>query len=363
MKLQVTQENLNKALNAVARVANARGTLPVLANVLIKVVNNRLSISATNLDIAITQYLGAKVSEEGSITVPARLMQDFVNSLPREVIDLELEDFRLHIATDQYKSVINGVSAEEFPVMPAITEGQDWTIPASILKRGLQQVALAASNDEARPVLTGVYIHTHEGALYMTATDSYRLAEKKLMKTDMDISLLAPVSAMQDLLRILPDGEEPVRITNDDQQVLFQIDDIELVARLIEGKYPPYRNLIPASFATSAELKRADLLNVTKVSSLFARESAGSITIEIDEQEQQISIRSVASQLGENTAKAKAAISGSGEITLNSKYLMDALQVISGDMVSFSFNGKLEAIVIRDPNADDYLHIVMPLKS
>lgn len=363
MKLQVTQENLNKALGAVARVANARGTLPVLANVLIKVVNNRLSISATNLDIAITQYLGAKVSEEGSITVPARLMQDFVSSLPHGVIDLELDEFRLHIATDQYKSVINGVSAEEFPVMPAITEGLNWSIPANVLKRSLQQVTMAASNDEARPVLTGVYIHTHEGALYMTATDSYRLAEKRLMTSDLDVSLLVPVSAMQDLLRILPDGDDAVQITSDDQQVLFQVDDIELVARLIEGKYPPYRNLIPASFATTADLKRSDLLNVTKVSSLFARESAGSITIEVDEVEQQLSIRSVASQLGENTAKAKAEVNGSGDITLNSKYLLDALQVLQGDDASFSFNGKLEAIVLRDPSADDYVHIIMPLKS
>ena len=123
MKLQVTQENLNKALGTVARVANARGTLPVLANVLIKTVNNRLSIAATNLDIAITQYIGAKVTEEGSITVPARLMQDFISSLPSGAINLELDDFKLKIATDQYKSVINGVSAEEFPVMPIIADG------------------------------------------------------------------------------------------------------------------------------------------------------------------------------------------------------------------------------------------------
>ena len=135
MKLQVTQENLNKALGTVARVANARGTLPVLANVLIKTVNNRLSIAATNLDIAITHYIGAKVDSEGAITVPARLMQDFVSSLPAGVIDLNLDDYKLNIATDQYQSVINGVSAEEFPVMPAIAEGKKWTVPAQVLKK------------------------------------------------------------------------------------------------------------------------------------------------------------------------------------------------------------------------------------
>lgn len=363
MKLQVTQENLNRALGSVARVANSRGTLPVLANVLIKTVNNRLSIAATNLDIAITHYIGAKVTDEGAITVPARLMQDFVSSLPAAPIDLKLDEYRLHITTDQYQSTINGVSAEEFPVMPAIANGQSWTISADVLRKGLQQVVLAASADEARPVLTGVFLHTSEGKLYMAATDSYRLAEKELVAMKEEINLLVPVSAMQELLRLLGDLEGDVAVTNDEQQVLFQAGDVELVARLIEGKYPPYQNLIPKKFTTSVTLKRADLLNITKVSSLFARESAGSITINIDEAAQAVSIRSVASQLGENTATAAGKVKGDGTITLNSRYLLDALHVLSGDEVSFSFNGKLEPSVLRDPAASDYTHIVMPLKS
>jgi DNA polymerase-3 subunit beta len=363
MKLQVTQENLNKALGTVARVANARGTLPVLANVLIKTVNNRLSIAATNLDIAITHYIGAKVAEDGSITVPARLMQDFVNSLPSAIIDLNLDEYKLHIATDQYQSVINGVSAEEFPIMPAIDKGKTWTVPGPILKKSLQQVVMAASTDEARPVLTGVLLHTHEGKLLMAATDSYRLAEKQLGENTEEIELLVPVSAMQDLLRIVADFEGDVEVTSDEQQILFRVGDVELVARLIEGKYPDYRKLIPQSFETTATLKRADLLNVTKVSSLFARESAGSITINVEEASQNLSIRSVASQLGENTATADAKVTGTGVITLNSRYLLDALHALGGEDVTFAFNGKLEPTVIRDPAADDYTHIIMPLKS
>ncbi|HSX33060.1 MAG TPA: DNA polymerase III subunit beta [Candidatus Saccharimonadales bacterium] len=363
MKLQVTQENLNKALGTVARVANARGTLPVLANVLIKTVGGRLSIAATNLDIAITQYIGAKVSNEGSITVPARLMQDFISSLPGGVIDLSLDEYKLHITTEQYQSVINGVSAEEFPVMPAITEGKTWTVPAEVLKKSLQQVVIAASGDEARPVLTGVYMHTSGGQLFMAATDSYRLAEKQLLKTKEEVNLLVPVSAMQDLLRILGDAEGDVRVTSDEQQVLFQVEDVELVARLIEGKYPDYRKLIPEKFGVSATMKRTDLLNAAKISSLFARESAGSITLNIDEGTQELSIRSVASQLGENTANTTAKVVGSGAITLNSRYLLDALHALSGDEVSFAFNGKLEPSVLRDPVAADYVHIIMPLKS
>lgn len=363
MKLQVTQENLTRALGNVGRVASTRGTLPILSNVLLKTVGNRLSIAATNLDIAITHYIGSKVAEEGAITVPARLMQDFVSSLPGGVIDLQLDDYKLHISTEKYQSVINGVTAEDYPVMPAMNEGKTWRVAAKTLKTGLQQVVGAASSDEARPVLTGVYLHSHEGYLYMVATDSYRLAEKKLMKTDEAIKLLIPASALQDLLRILGEYEDEVEVTHDDQQVLFKVGDVELVTRLIEGNYPDYRKLIPAKFTASARLKRADLTNITKVSSLFARESAGSVTIELSKEQAQVSIRSVASQLGENTANANAEVTGDGTITLNSRYILDGLHALAGDAVTFSFNGKLEPTVLADPAADDYLHVIMPLKS
>jgi DNA polymerase-3 subunit beta len=363
MKLQVTQENLNRALNSVARVANSRGTLPILANVLIKTSNNRLSLSATNLDIAITHYIGAKVKDEGSITVPARLMQDFVGSLPDGIIELDLQETKLHVSTDQYQSVVNGIVADDFPVMPAITKGKTWTTKGGLFKKALQQVVFAASNDETRPVLTGILLHTLDGKLYMAATDSYRLAEKQLGANKQEVQLLVPASAMQDLLRVLSDDEEDVHITHDDQQVLFKVSDIELVTRLVDGKYPDYRKLIPEKFSTQATLKRADLVNVAKVSSLFARESAGSVTITVDEAQQQLSIHSVASQLGENTATAPAKVSGSGSITVNSRYVLDALGVMSGEEVEFGFNGKLEPTMLKDPKSSDYRHIIMPLKS
>lgn len=363
MKLQVTQENLSKALGSVARVASSRGTLPILSNVLLKTVDGRLSIAATNLDIAITHYIGSKVGTEGSITVPARLMQDFVGSLPSGVIELKLDDLKLHINAEKYQSVINGVSAEDYPVMPAITEGISWKINAKVLKQALQQVVIAASNDEARPVLTGVYWHTYEGKLYMVATDSYRLAEKALVSMSQEVDLLIPANALQDLLRIIGDYDEDVVVKHDDQQVQFIVGDVELVTRLIEGKYPDYRKLIPKSFASEAVLKKSDLTNITKVSSLFARESAGSVTINLDATEQQVSIRSIASQIGENTASAVANITEEGSITLNSRYILDALHAFSGEDVRLAFNGKLEPCILADPKENDYLHVVMPLKS
>lgn len=363
MKLKVTQENLAKALGYVSRVASTRGTLPVLANVLLSVEENRLKLAATNLDIAISCYIGAQVQEAGALTVPARLLQDLISSLPSGVIELEQDDMRLKVQTEHYKSVINGVTAEEFPVMPTIEDGVTWHIAAPLLKEGLQQVILAASNDESRPVLTGVLFHTVDGVLYAASTDSYRLAEKKLTEIKQDIHLLIPATALHDTLRIIADQSGETEVVCDDQQVLFKSGDVELVARLIEGKYPDYRKLIPQSFATVANLTKADLTNITKVTSLFARESAGSIVLSADEASESVWIRAVASQVGENDASATAKVTGGGEITLNSRYLLDALQVMDGKNTQIRFNGKVEPVLLSDPDQDDYLHLIMPLKS
>lgn len=363
MKLQVTQENLAKALSSVARVASTRNTLPILANVLITTIDNRLNISATNLDIAISHSIGSKIGQAGTITVPARLMQDFVNNLPSGVIDLELDGHRLHITTKDYQSTINGIAADEFPVMPALKTGTEWSVPAKDLKLALQQVVFAASNDETRPVLTAIFLHTHEGYLYAVATDSYRLAEKKVTPLKQDINLLIPATAMHDVLRILADHEGDVSVMHDDQQVLFRIGDIELVTRQIDGAYPDYRKLIPLKFGISAELNRSEFTTITKVSGLFARESAGSITIHVDENNQQISVKSVASQLGENTSTAEAKANGVGDVTLNSRFLLDGINAFEDKSISINFNGKLEACILRSPGSNDYLHVVMPLKS
>lgn len=363
MKLQVTQENLNRALAAVARVANSRGTLPILANVLLKTYNNRLSVSATNLDIAITHFIGAKVSEEGSITIPARLMQDYVASLPNGVINLDLNESKLKIKADKYNSVINGIVADDFPVMPAISDGTKWSIPSNIFKKALQQVAFAASSDESRPVLTAIFIHSSKDSLYIASTDSYRLAEKNLGSNNNQVSILIPASAMNDLLRVLGDDDSQIEVTHNDQQALFKTGDIELVTRLIDGQYPDYQKLIPSAFTNQATLKKSDLVNVAKVSSLFARESAGSVTIELNKDSNQLEIKSIASQLGENTATADAKIKGGDSITLNSKFLIDALGVIEGETVTFGFNGKLEPTILYSPDNKDYKHIIMPLKS
>lgn len=363
MKLSVTQENLSRALGTVSRVASSRGSLPILSNVLLKTIDNQLHIAATNLDVAISETIGAKVSQEGAITVPARLMQDYIGSLPNATLNLQVKDSKLTISTDHHTSTINGTPADDFPVMPTVEKPTTFTLTAGVLKQTLQKVLFAASNDEARPVLTGVFMHTHEGSLYAVATDSYRLAECRVTKLDADVSLLLPASSLQDVLRVIRDESSEVEVNFDEQQATVQVGSVELVTRLIDGSYPDYRRLLPKTHETTATVKRDDLQEITKVSSLFAREAAGGVTVTVSEDDQEVSITSIASQVGENNAVAKADVKGDATITMNSRYVLDALQAFETDKVVVGVNGKLDPCLFSSPEDKDYLHIVMPVKS
>ena len=363
MKLTVTQENLSRALATVSRIASSRGSLPILSNVLLRTENNQLLVAATNLDVAISETIGAKIKTEGSITVPARLMQDYISSLPSGTLTIEVIDNKLKLTTEHHSSTINGTPADDFPVMPTIENGDSLQIPGADLKAALQQVLFAASSDDARPVLTGLYLHTLNGKLYAAATDSYRLAEKIIGVQEKEVSLLLPASSLQDVLRVMRDDIVAVGLQYDEQQARFSVGAVELVTRLIEGKYPDYRKLLPKDYATTAVLARADLQEITKVSSLFAREAAGGVTVTIEEEKKEVSIRSIASQVGENNAVAEASITGDAVITMNSRYILDALGAFEGDKIKINVNGKLDPCVLTDPENDNYLHVVMPVKS
>lgn len=365
MDIKVTQANLNKALSIVARVASNKSTLPVLSNILLNVSNNQLKLSATNLDIAINTLVGAKVLNTGSLTIPARLLQDFIANLPDTTIRLKQEDNKLHITTENHNSTINGIAADEFPVMPTTKDGGNWTVKAGELKKSLQQVVGAASGDEARPILTGLFFHTTNKDLCIAATDSYRLAEKRVSSSAKNTKFILPASAAHDVLRIISDTNEAaeVSVTQDNQQVRFETSETELVARLIEGEYPDYQKLIPSEFSVEAILPKAELTTITKVSSLFARASAGSVVVRTNQEKQTIEIQSVASQIGENTANAPAKVKADGEITLNARFLLDAIGALDGETVKLGFNEKLQPVAVTSPDNKDYVHIVMPLKS
>lgn len=364
MKFTVTQENLNRALQVVGRVASGKTPLPILNNILFRTSKNRLFLAATNLELAITQHVGSKIEEEGSITVPARLMSEFVANLPKGNVELRADGSKMHIQCGAYTSTINGMPPDEFPELPTITEKQAVTIPLADLKRAIQQTAAVASADDTRPVLTGIYCHSFEGHLYFAATDGYRLAERKLVPTTQTISAIIPVATMNDVLRVLTDDITEVKMMFDDNQVRVLIDEIEITSRLIDGTFPNYRELVPKQSDITVTLPKDEFGRITKVASLFARESGGSVTLKADFQTGKLTIHSVASQLGENTSEADAVITADGQVTLNSRYLIEALACIDGKQVAFCFSGKLSpCILTAAEKTPDYQHIIMPLKS
>jgi len=364
VKVTVTQENLNKALGVVSRVASSRTSLPVLNNILLRTESNRLLLAATNLEVAITQHIGAKVVSEGAITIPARLLSEFIANLPKGNVELKVDGTKLHIESDKYVSTINGMSADEFPALPVIENATALQFGAELFKQAIAQTVLAASSDDTRPVLTGVLCHVHDGSLYFAATDGYRLAERRLIKTTEEVKALIPASTLGDVARVIPEDCDEVAVLVDDSQVRFRMGDVEVTSRLIEGNFPDYRQLIPKTTEIHASLSRTDFGRVTKIASLFARESGGSVTVTTDAEKQMLSIHSIASQLGENTSEATAEVDAGGSVTLNSRYLIEALGCFDEPTIRFGFSGKLAPCVLTSLEADgDYQHIVMPLRS
>lgn len=366
MELSVLQENLSRALSAVGRVASSRTQLPILNNILLRTDGNRLLVAAMNMEIASTQFIGTKITTPGSITVPARLITDFVASLPKGAIDLQVKGTQLHLTSGKYSSVINGLAAEDFPELPVVEEdvAVRYSIAASDFKQAVAQTIITTSNDSTRPVLTGVYWHSHEGGLYLAGTDGYRLAERWLVDTTSEVAAIIPTTTLQEVLRTISDDVAEVEILFDELQVRFRIDEAEITSQLISGNFPPYRQLMPEKTETRVVLPKADFVRITKIAGLFARDSGGSVTITADADAGTISLHSVASELGENTSEADAAVTGGGTVTLNSRYLSEALSVVDGDTVVFSFSGKLAPTILTADTKDvNYKHIVMPLKS
>ena len=366
MELSVTQENLSRALNVVGRVASSRTQLPILNNILLRTDGKRLLIAATDLEVASTQLIGAKIVKAGSITIPAKLVTEFVSNLPKGTVDLKVENEHLLVSSGSYKSVINGIASDDFPELPTIEESEavSYEISADDFKQAVSQTIITSSSDSARPILTGVYWHSHEGYLYLAATDGYRLAERQLMKTKSEISAIVPTASLQEVLRSISDSVTEVSVLFDDSQVRFRAGEAEITSRLIDGNFPEYRNLIPDTSDNVVEIKKDEFVRITKIAGLFSRDSGGSVTLTADDEAKTLSLHSIASELGENTSDAPAEVTGSGEITLNSRYLLEALSVVDGDTISFRFSGKLSPSVINTVGkTPDYKHVIMPLKS
>ena len=351
MELTVTQENFARALSAVGRVASSKTQLPILSNILLRTDGNRLLVAATNLEIATTQYIGAKIAKPGAITVPARLISEFVSSLPKDSIELKVVGENIHITSGKYHSI-----NEDNSVTYAINTEE--------FKQAVSQTIITASSDSTRPVLTGVYWHSHEGFIYLAATDGYRLSERRLVETTSEVAAIIPTQTLQEVLRTIVEDVDTIDILFDESQVRFRINEAEVISRLVDGNFPDYRQLIPANSDITATMNKTEFGRVTKIAGLFARESGGSVTVTVDEDAKTVSLHSIASELGENTSELDADVTGSGQVTLNSRYLTEALGVLDADTISFSFSGKLSPIILKSTAKDtNYYHVIMPLKS
>ncbi len=367
MEIKILQEKLAKALNNVSRVAGgARATLPILNNVLIRVDEGKVSLTTTNLDMAVVSYLPASQSKNGVMTVPARLMAEFVGNLPRgEVVEIVSKDDKVTIKAGEYTSTINGASAEDFPELPEMDDAKavKFQMEVEEFKAGLSQVMIAASNDMTRPALTGVYFNTFEGALYLAATDGYRLAERKFIeKVESEVTAIVPTGSLQEVLRSIGDDVNEIEILFDETQVRFRIGEIEVTSKLINGSFPDYRQLIPKETEISVDLKRDELVRVTKLAALFAREVGGSVVCSTKAEDGTFAIASVANELGEINSEIKTEVEVDGKVTLNSRFLLDALNVLEGKTVKVGFSNKLDPIVLKSEQDAGYIHIIMPLK-
>ena len=367
MKIEVNQTKLSKALNVVSRVAaGSRSTLPILNNVLIRVDDGRVSLTTTNLDMAVVDYLPVSNSENGTITVPARLLADFISNLPRnEVITLEAKDTKVTIKAGKYSSVMNGSLADDFPELPEIDEGKvvSYKMGVDEFKVGANQVISASSNDLTRPALTGVFFNTANGSLFIAATDGYRLAERKLIdKVESDVAAIVPTSSLSEVMRSINDEVEEIEILFDDTQVRFRLGEIEITSKLIDGSFPDYRQLIPKECESEVVVSRSELVRITKLAALFAKEVGGSITCEASMEKSAFIVRSVANEYGENDSEIETSVKQDEKVTLNSRFLIDVLNVLDEENVRFGFSGKISPVVIRNEKSQNYTHIIMPLK-
>lgn len=374
MKVSCLQENLSKGLGIVGRAVSSRSSLPVLSNVMLATDGGRLKLSATNLEIGINCWVGAKVGDEGAVTVPARLLTEYVNSLPAEQIDLELavRTQTVHLRCARFEANIKGIDAQEFPVVPTVDESVPYIpIDAPALRQMIGRVVFAAATDESRPILTGVLAVFEQDRLTLAAADGYRLSVQSVSldrTVDGKTEVIVPARALAELARISADQSEPISvvITPGRNQVLFHMRDVDLVSQLIEGRFPDYQQIIPANCTNRAVLDVQSFLKATRVAHLFARDSANIVRVEIAAGDElmpgHITLAATSNELGDNVGQLDATVDGEPiEIAFNAKYLMDVLSVLDCAQVTLETISASSPGVLRRVGDDTFVHVIMPM--
>ena len=373
MKLSCLQENLSRGLSVVQRAVATRTTLPITQNVLLSTDNSRLKLAATNLEIAISTWIGAQVEDEGSITIPARLLTEFVNSLPPERIDVSLvpQPLGLELSCARFEAHINGQDAADFPPIPTVESGVIGKISSEVLKDAITHVAFAAATEDSRPVLTGVKVDLSGDDFTFAAADGFRLAvyKGKLAEpVSEDVSFLIPARALQEVNRLIGSQDEPIEftVTPSKSQALFRMDNVEVLSQLVQGTFPNYDNLIPDKYDTRAVVDQEAFLRATRTASIFARDGSGIVRVNVMAGENgsggKLAISSRAEEVGDNQGEIDATVEGQeSKIAFNSKYLSDVLDVLGKGEVAVETTTPSSPGVIRPLNNEGYVHVVMPM--
>jgi DNA polymerase-3 subunit beta len=373
MKVTCLQENLSKGLGIVTRAVSPRNVLPVLGNVLLATEDGRLKLAATNLEIGITYWLGAKVEEEGSITVPARTITDFVNTLPNEKIRMALDTRRqsLNLHCEAFTSDIKGVDAQEFPLLPGANLGEGIALNVTDLREMITQTTIAAATDDTRPVLTGVLVRLEGDRLTLAAADGFRLSmrEAKLSAAVRDsVSVIIPARALSELARLVGDQDETVWMVlpSGRGQAVFRLKEAELSSSLIDGTFPDFQPIIPRSYNTHAVLSTAQFLKACKAADIFARQSSHSARLTVTpgsgSEPGKLQVNATAAETGTGETIIDAAVEGAAiEIAFNVKYLVDVLTVVNTPNVALETTGPASPGVIRPVGREDFTHVIMPM--
>jgi DNA polymerase-3 subunit beta len=373
MKVSCLQENLAKGLSIVGRAVSPRSTLPVLGNVLLATDAGRLKLSATNLEVGINCWIGAKVEEEGAVTVPARTFIDLINALPPEQVDMELvvRTQTLNVRASRSEANVKGIDAQEFPLVP-VPEGEGGiSIEADVLRTAIDQVAFAAATDESRPILTGVLAKFEDTQLTLAAADGFRLSVRTIPLSHMvpdPFSVIVPARALTELGRVSGEQEEPIviTVTPTRNQVLFQLTDIVLVSQLIDGNFPDYRQIIPRERTTHTVVDTATFLKACKTALIFARDAAHITRLHVKPGSElapgHVIVSATSAETGDDVSELDASIEGEEvEIAFNIRYLIDLLSVVGTPQVALDTTTSSSPGVVRPMGDVEYTHVIMPM--
>ncbi|MBI2065302.1 MAG: DNA polymerase III subunit beta [Candidatus Yanofskybacteria bacterium] len=363
MRITINQKNLLKATTTVERVVSRNPSLPILNNILLKTENGRLKISATNLEIGINYYIGAKIDETGEIAVPARIFSDFIGNLGEEKITLVTKNNILSLNTNKYKTQILGLDPKDFPIIPKIKGDNFSVIPSKVLKNSLTAVFDSVAVSETRPELSGVYMNFSSNHLTFAATDSFRLTEKvNELKHKEKEALIIPRGTVVELIRLASDIQEDITIKLGDNQMAFVTDDIEVVSRIIDGNYPDYKKVIPDKFISRVVTKKDELEKNVRLAGLFSSSIAD---IKLNCDDKKISLTAKNSDKGDIQVSVDAVLKNDPfDISINHHYLLDGLKIIPTENVVIEYTGHGSPVVLRpEQDSKDLVYLIMPLRN